>query len=170
MADPSEENQTESIHSASDGGGGDEDDYEEIDEDEEEDEDEAEPVSEESRMRADKTRMESLFRRLSSERVPVRVHDVLIKGNTKTKDSLIEAEVEFLKSATTLQQLLQASGIANARLQRLEIFDSVNITLDAGPPELPGTANVIVEVIEAENPITGSIGMFSKPEVIYFAI
>nr|GMD50918.1 sorting and assembly machinery component 50 homolog B-like [Ipomoea batatas]GMD57512.1 sorting and assembly machinery component 50 homolog B-like [Ipomoea batatas]GMD59119.1 sorting and assembly machinery component 50 homolog B-like [Ipomoea batatas] len=164
MADPSEENQTQSIHSASGGGGGDEDDYEEIDEDEEEDEDEAEAVSEESRVRADKSRMESLFRRLSSERVPVRVHDVLIKGNSKTKDSLIEAEVEFLKSATTLQQLLQASGIANARLQRLEIFDSVNITLDAGPPELPGTANVIVEVIEAENPITGSIGMFSKPE------
>nr|GMC88873.1 sorting and assembly machinery component 50 homolog B-like [Ipomoea batatas] len=33
----------------------------------------------------------------------------------------------------------------------------INITLDAGPPELPGTANVIVEVIEAENPITGSL-------------
>nr|GMD27760.1 sorting and assembly machinery component 50 homolog B-like [Ipomoea batatas]GMD86354.1 sorting and assembly machinery component 50 homolog B-like [Ipomoea batatas]GME13678.1 sorting and assembly machinery component 50 homolog B-like [Ipomoea batatas]GME15099.1 sorting and assembly machinery component 50 homolog B-like [Ipomoea batatas] len=76
---------------------------------------------------------------------------------------------------------------AGASPQRVDqyysgFFYSVNITLDAGRPELPGTTNVIVEVIEAENPITGSIEMFSKPEsykvmfwiliqpeVIYFA-
>ncbi|CAH9113112.1 unnamed protein product [Cuscuta europaea] len=141
---------------------GDEDDYEEIEEEEDDGED-VEPVREESPVRTDKARIESFFRRLSSEGVPVRVHDVLIRGNTKTKDSLIEAEVELIKSATTLQELLQASSSANARLQQLDIFDSVNITLDSGPPELPQTANVIIEVIEAKNPIAGSIGMFSKP-------
>lgn len=50
---------------------------------------EEEPVTEESRIRDEKEKMENLLRRLTSERVPLRVHDVLIKGNTKTKDQLI---------------------------------------------------------------------------------
>ncbi|XP_057510068.1 uncharacterized protein LOC130792556 [Actinidia eriantha] len=131
------------------------------DDDDEEEEFEEEEASETF---PDKAKMENLFRRISTERVPLRVHDVLIKGNTKTKDSLIESEVEALKCATTVQELIQAATVANARLRRLEIFDSVNITLDSGPPELPGTANVIVEVAETKNPITGDIGVFSKPE------
>lgn len=145
-----------------------EDDYGEIDEDDEEEEErERRPVTEESRVRSDRAKMENLFRRLSSERVPIRVHDVIIQGNTKTKESLIEAEMEALKSATTLQELLKAASIANARLQQLDIFDSVKITLDSGPPELPGTTNVVVEIVESENPLTGSVGVFSKPEVNY---
>nr|GME12663.1 sorting and assembly machinery component 50 homolog [Ipomoea batatas] len=111
-----------------------------------------------------RARMESLVRQLSRRGVPVRVHSVLIKGNANTKDSLIEAELEGLKSASTVQELLQAASIANARLQQLGIFDSVSITLDAGPPELPGTATVVVEVAEAENFLTGNVGIFSKPE------
>ncbi|KAJ7959620.1 Sorting and assembly machinery component 50-like protein [Quillaja saponaria] len=118
--------------------------------------------TQESRLREQKFNLENLLRRMSSERVPLRVHDVLIKGNTKTKDSLIEAELEGVKNAKTMQELLQAASIANAKLQRLEIFDSVNITLDSGPTELPGTANVIVEVAEAKSPLTGEVGMFRK--------
>lgn len=145
----------------------DEDDYDEIDEDDEDDEEDVQsrrPVTEESRVRSDRAKMENLFQRLSSERVPIRVHDVIIQGNTKTKESLIEAEMEALKNATTLQELLKAASIANARLQQLDIFDSVKITLDSGPPELPGTTNVVVEIVESENPLTGSVGVFSKPE------
>ncbi|KVI04840.1 sorting and assembly machinery component 50 homolog B-like [Cynara cardunculus var. scolymus] len=149
--------------------GGEEEEEDDFDEDEDEDEDEEEeeqqlPVTSESRMRAERARMEGIFHRISSERVPLRVHDVLIKGNNKTKESLIEAEVEALKNATSVQELLQAATIANARLQKLDIFDSVNITLDSGPPELPGTSNVIVQVVESKNPLTGDIGIFTKPE------
>ncbi|XP_076940763.1 uncharacterized protein LOC143610075 [Bidens hawaiensis] len=136
-------------------------------EDEEEDdfdEDEEPLLTPESRMRADRARMDVVFHRIQSERVPLRVHDVLIKGNNKTKESLIEAEIQALKTATSVQELLQAATIANARLQKLEIFDAVNITLDSGPPELPGTSNVVVEVVEAKNPLTGDIGIFTKPE------
>ncbi|PWA13728.1 Bacterial surface antigen (D15) [Artemisia annua] len=110
--------------------------------------------------------MEKVFHKISTERVPLRVHDVIIKGNTKTKDSLIESQIETLKSATSVQELLQAASVANARLQKLEIFDSVNITLDSGPNELPGTTNVVVEVVESRNPLTGDIGIFTKPEVV----
>ncbi|KAL0317047.1 UNVERIFIED_CONTAM: hypothetical protein Sangu_2119000 [Sesamum angustifolium] len=148
--------------------------YEEIEEDEEPEKDEdleheegEEPKTKtpEARIRKDRANMEALFRRLSTERVPVRVHDVIIKGNTKTKDSLIESEVEAVfRDATSFQQLLRAASVANTRLQDLDIFDSVNITLDAGPPELPGTANVVIEVTEAKNPLTGDLGIYSKPE------
>lgn len=140
-----------------------EDDESEIEEDEDE-EQEGEAAS--GRTGFDREKMENLFRRISTERIPLRVHDVIIKGNTKTKDWLIESEVEALKKATTVQGLLQAASVANARLQRLDVFDSVNITLDSGPPELPGTSNVVVEVVETKNPLTGDIGFFSKPEVV----
>ncbi|CAI9774918.1 unnamed protein product [Fraxinus pennsylvanica] len=140
-------------------------DIEDVEEtDDFEEEEEPEPMTPEAQMHMDPTRMEALFQRLSTERVPIRVHDVIIKGNTKTKISLIESEVENLKKATTVQQLLRSAAHANAKLQRLDIFDSVSITLDTGPPELPGTANVIVEVSESTNSLTGDIGLFSRPE------
>eukprot|EP01018_Ginkgo_biloba_P039341 Gb_37437 [translate_table: standard] len=109
--------------------------------------------------------VQKLIKRLSSEQVQIRVHDIKIKGNTKTKDSVIEAELDEVKNVKTMQELVQAATKANARLQSLGIFDSAAITLDAGPPELPDTANVIVEVEEAKKPISGNIGIFSKPEV-----
>ncbi|KAI8540130.1 hypothetical protein RHMOL_Rhmol09G0238200 [Rhododendron molle] len=157
MADSTEERENDQppvLDEASNG----EDDDDVLDEDDEEDFGDGEegPV-----VRAD---MDDLFRRISTNSVALRVHDVFIKGNTKTKESLIEYEIEALKNATTVQELLQAAAVANARLRRLGIFDSVNITLDAGPPELPGTANVVVEVVETKNPISGDFGVFSKPE------
>ncbi|XP_072997881.1 uncharacterized protein [Typha latifolia] len=136
-------------------------------EDEEEEEEEYEEEEEEQQLdgAAERERMKSVFHRLSTEPVRLRVHDVVIKGNSKTKDSVIEAEVlDAFRRASTMQELLQAAGFANARLRRLEMFDSVSITLDAGPAELPGTTNVVIEVVEAANPLTGNIGVYSKPE------
>lgn len=143
----------------------DDEEEEEDDDDEEEQEPPPKPLSRESQLRAHKSKMDNLFHRMQNEKVPLRVHDVLIKGNTRTKDSLIEAELEGLKKATTLQGLLEAAGIANARLQQLEIFDSVRVTLDSGPPELPGTANVIVDVVETGSPLSGDLGAYMKTTV-----
>ncbi|CAO2177693.1 unnamed protein product [Urochloa humidicola] len=114
---------------------------------------------------AEREKIDAVFRRLRDAPVGIRVHDVIIQGNTKTRDALIEAEaVDLIRSAATVQDLVRAASIANARLRNLEVFDSVHITLDAGPPELPGTTNVLIEVVEAANPIDASIGCFSKPE------
>ncbi|XP_020582493.1 uncharacterized protein LOC110026059 [Phalaenopsis equestris] len=63
-----------------------------------------------------------------------------------------------------MQEVLQAAGAANARLQRLDIFDSVNIVLDAGPSELPGTADVVIYLVEPKNPLSGDIGFYTRPE------
>jgi outer membrane protein insertion porin family len=131
------------------------------DDDEEEEERDASKVS-----AAEREKIQAVFQRLSSEEVGIRVHDVLIKGNTKTRDELIEAEVvDLLRAAPTVQALLRAASIATARLQQLDVFDAIKITLDAGPPELPGTTNVVIEVVEAANPVTGTAGVYSKPEV-----
>ncbi|CAN7036785.1 unnamed protein product [Brassica oleracea var. botrytis] len=77
---------------------------------------------------------DNLFRLMGVAPVPVRVHDVIVKGNEKTKDHVIEAEVDGVRQATTLQELLEAANVANFNLRALDIFDSVKITLDAGPP------------------------------------
>jgi outer membrane protein insertion porin family len=131
------------------------------DDDEEEEERDASKVS-----AAEREKIQAVFQRLSSEEVGIRVHDVLIKGNTKTRDELIEAEVvDLLRAAPTVQALLRAASVATARLQQLDVFDAIKITLDAGPPELPGTTNVVIEVVEAANPVTGTAGVYSKPEV-----
>ncbi|XVF24167.1 hypothetical protein REPUB_Repub13aG0104000 [Reevesia pubescens] len=152
-----------------------------IDEDEEEDDDENDadedgndavlgepnrpkPQTREARFRSDKLKMDSLLSRMQRGPVSVRVHDVIVKGNSKTKDHIIEAETEVLKSVGSMQELLKASQIVNLRLQALEVFDSVKITLDSGPPELPGTANVIIEVVETASPLSGQIGAYTKAE------
>lgn len=134
-------------------------------EEEEEDDDASKPQMREGAI-AHRIRAESLFRRMREAPVPVRVHDVIVKGSEKTKDHVIEAEVDVVRQATTLQELLEASKVANFNLQALDIFDSINITLDSGPPELPGTTNVVIEVVESKSPLTAQLGTsFTKAEV-----
>ena len=151
-------------------------DDDEIDEQEEEEEEEEDDVvshkpynrknrSSLSSLREQRSKLETLSRRLASELVPIRVHDVLIRGNTKTKDWVIEAELKLLQDATTVQELISASEIALARLRSLEIFESTELTLQAGPPELPHTANVVVDVVETANKVSGEFGVYTKPSV-----
>ncbi|TKY47568.1 Sorting and assembly machinery component 50-like [Spatholobus suberectus] len=140
-----------------------------IDEDDDDDDDndvvsqESHEQSPLSRLREQRAKLETLSRRLASELVPIRVHDVLIRGNTKTKDWVIEAELKLLEDAATVQELIRASEIAVARLRSLEIFDSTELTLQAGPSELPHTANVVVDVVETANKISGEFGVYTKP-------
>ncbi|XP_010543713.1 PREDICTED: uncharacterized protein LOC104816537 [Tarenaya hassleriana] len=142
---------------------GDEEDEEEVGEDDDEST-LPRPGTREGRSSEERIKAQSLFRRMRAAPVPVRVHDVVVRGNGKTKDHVIEAEVEVVRHATTLQELLEASRVANFNLQALEIFDSVNITLDSGPPELPGTTNVVIDVVESKNPLSGQIGAYTKAE------
>ncbi|KAL2903968.1 Protein C [Bienertia sinuspersici] len=149
----------------------DEPEHEEDDNDEEDDEEDDTTEDEESSAKLEKpnigsirSKMTKLANRLRSEPITLRVHDVIIKGNTKTKDSVIETEImDELKQASTLQEIFQAAAMANVKLRQLDIFDSVNFTIDSGPSELPGTANVVVEVSETKSPLTGEIGLFTKP-------
>ncbi|XP_021769219.1 sorting and assembly machinery component 50 homolog [Chenopodium quinoa] len=145
---------------------------EEEEDDDEEDEvaDEDDDYDDESRATAksniglNKEKMTKFANRLSSEPITLRVHDVIIKGNLKTKDSVIEAEImDDLKRCSTLQEIFQAAAMANLKLRQLDIFDTVNFTIDSGPTELPGTANVVIDVLETKNPLTGEIGLFTKP-------
>ena len=158
----------------------DEQQLEEEEEEEEADEDEDDdvlpephrrtPQSRESKLREQRFRVETLARRLSSELVPIRVHDVVVNGNTKTKEWVIEAELKGIENATTLQDLMRACEAAIARLQRLEIFDSCKVRLESGPRELPNTANVVVDVVEAQNAVSGECGVYTKPSVPFFVL
>ncbi|TVU36689.1 hypothetical protein EJB05_18633, partial [Eragrostis curvula] len=139
---------------------GNDEEYEEVEDDEGEEELDG-PAAEAAEME----RVKAVFQKLSSGPVGIRVHDITIKGNSKTRDELIEAEVaDLLRSAATVQDLVRAASLATGRLRNLDVFDSVHITLDAGPPELPGTTNVVVEVVETANRISGTVGYLSKTE------
>jgi outer membrane protein insertion porin family len=115
---------------------------------------------------AHKERARAVFARLYTEPIGIRVHDIIIKGNLKTRASLIEAEVaDLLRSAGTVQDLLHASRLAGTLLRRLDVFDSITITLDAGPPEFPGTTNVVIQVVEAARRFDGAICSKAKVKV-----
>lgn len=112
-------------------------------------------------------KMQNLLGLMSAGPVSIRVHDVVIEGNVKTKSSLIEAEMwEVFGSVSSMQELVQAAAMANARLRQLDVFETVSITLDAGPTELPDTANVFVKVEESV-PVSGEFGVYSKPGVMF---
>ncbi|CAJ2644096.1 unnamed protein product [Trifolium pratense] len=140
----------------------DEDIDEQEDEEEEEEEDDL-PQSPLARLREQKFKLETLSRRLSSELVPIRVHDVIIRGNTITKDWVIEAEIKGIEDVSTMQELIRASEIALARLQNLGVFESSKLSLEPGPVELPNTANVVIDIVEAANKISGEFGVYTKP-------
>lgn len=96
----------------------------------------------------------SVFQQLSSNPVGIHVHDVIIKGDTKRRDELIEVEVvDLLRDAPTVQDLLRVASISNERISQLDMFDAIKITLDVGPLEFPSTTNVIIEVA---NPSRGA--------------
>ncbi|CAN0909797.1 Sorting and assembly machinery component 50 homolog [Linum grandiflorum] len=116
------------------------------------------------RARTEHQKLEGLFNRMQTEFVPLRVHDLIIKGNTRTKDHLIEAETALLKNCTSMQEILMVSQVVNSRLQALQVFDSVKMTLEVGPPELPETCNVLVEVEEAKSRLLGEVGAYTKGE------
>ncbi|KAL5723329.1 hypothetical protein ACHQM5_006740 [Ranunculus cassubicifolius] len=109
-------------------------------------------------------KLQSFIGRLCTEDINLRLHKLIIKGTSKTKTSVIEYETRYLKDATTMRQLLLGAHDINERLRSLEIFDAVDILFEAGPPELPDTANITVEIFEAKNPPTVTIGVFTKPD------
>jgi outer membrane protein insertion porin family len=138
----------------------------EVDFEEEEEDGDADELDGPAAEAAFQERVRAVFRRLYAEPVVTRVHDIIIEGNLKTRAALIEAEVaDLLRSAGSVQQLVLAARLANERLRGLDVFESVSIVIDAGPPELPGTTNVLIQVVEAGTFSGFNFGYFSRPEV-----
>eukprot|EP00250_Pteridium_aquilinum_P005215 c15345_g1_i1 orf=504-2144(-) len=104
------------------------------------------------------------FRKFAEQPLKLRVHDVKIQGNLRTKDSVIEVEFEQVKNVQTSNELLQQVALASARLESLGIFEDCVISLEPGPVELPGTANVVVKVKEPQRLYSGDMGVYTKPE------
>uniref|UniRef100_A0A7N0TZW5 POTRA domain-containing protein n=1 Tax=Kalanchoe fedtschenkoi TaxID=63787 RepID=A0A7N0TZW5_KALFE len=156
-ADDVEEEEEEHFDSDEDDDDEDDDDFEEDDDDEVS----SERRSEEFLLEDERARLEKIFLQLSRERVFLRVHDVVIKGISKTDASLIESEADVLKRATAMHEIIQAADTLNARLRSLGLFDSVDITLQSGPP---GTTNVVIEVVEKKSSVSGDVGIFTKPQ------
>lgn len=107
----------------------------------------------------------SMSQGMQSGKVTLCVHDVIVKDNMKMKDQLIKAELETIRNATLMLEIIQAASTANYRLWELSFFNFINITLDVGSPKLPRTTNVIVQVEELKSPVSGQISIFTKCKV-----
>ncbi|KAF0889641.1 hypothetical protein E2562_030122 [Oryza meyeriana var. granulata] len=117
---------------------------------------------------ADEARLESVLRRLTAEEVRIRVHDVEIRGCSRTRRAAVEAAVgSDLARAATVRDLVRAAAAAGDRLRRLGAFDTVSITLDTAPPGTPGNAAVVVlvDVAEVRGRASGELGIFANKGV-----
>ena len=104
----------------------------------------------------------SLDQRLQQlqQHAPLRVHDVLISGNTRTKDYIIERHLQSARAAQTVGELASALEDAKDGLERLNLFASVQVAGDSGPKELPDTANINVTVEELKDGPSFTFGKY----------
>jgi outer membrane protein insertion porin family len=114
-------------------------------------------------------RLEAVLRRLTAEEVRIHVHEVAIRGCSRTRRAAVEAAIgPDLARAATVRDLVRAAAAARDRLRGLGAFDAVAITLDAAPPGIPGSGRavlVLVNVSEARGRATGELGVFAEPQV-----
>uniref|UniRef100_J3N5C8 Bacterial surface antigen (D15) domain-containing protein n=1 Tax=Oryza brachyantha TaxID=4533 RepID=J3N5C8_ORYBR len=139
-----------------------EDEHDDDDDDDFDDDQETSPSPSDG---ADEARLQSVLRRLTADEVRIRVHDVEIRGCSRTRRAAVEAAVgSDLARAATVRDLVRAAAAAGDRIRRLGAFDTVSITLDAAPPGLPGGAAVVVlvDVAEARGRAAGELGIFAN--------
>jgi outer membrane protein insertion porin family len=136
----------------------------------EEEENEADDEEDDDAGPTDSEPISSLLRRLAASPVPIKVHSVQINSNSRTKRELIESVLDLnsILKSSTFQELVYVAGLANARLKRLGVFPSVNITIDAGPDDVPGSSVVVVDVVEAVHPFAGDFFVDFKTKVLEF--
>ena len=128
------------------------DDKEEEEEEEEDDDDDMLPEDFEFRLRE-----------FAQNPIPVKVHDLKIEGNYKTRAFVIESQFDRLRDVATSQDLLREASYAVTRLERMGIFEECTLSLENGP--VRGSVNVVVSVEERSNPCTFDLGSFIKYEV-----
>ena len=71
-----------------------------------------------------------------------------VKGDERTRPGLFARVLDPVYRASTLDELRVRCVEANAVLNSYDIFDRVDIEMDAGPREHPDSAKVTVEVSE----------------------
>ncbi|GJN07204.1 hypothetical protein PR202_ga25015 [Eleusine coracana subsp. coracana] len=141
------------------------DDFDEDDEDEDDYEDD---YGDGTNSPSEEARLEALLRRLTAEEVRIHVHEVAIRGCSRTRRAAVEAAVgPDLARAATVRDLVRAAAAARDRLRRLGAFNAVSITLDAAPPGIPGGGGavvVLVDVSEARGRAAGELGVFANTQ------
>ena len=79
---------------------------------------------------------------------PLSVYSVEVKGDERTRPGLFAKVLDPVYRASTLDELRVRCVEANAVLNSYDIFDRVDVEMDAGPREHPDSAKVTVEVSE----------------------
>ena len=79
---------------------------------------------------------------------PIAVESVEIQGIERTRRGILEAALEPLYRASSLDDLRDKCVDANGALNAYDVFESIDIVCDAGASSRPDTASVIVRVEE----------------------
>ena len=98
-----------------------------------------------------------------SKGTKVSINQVLIEGNTKTRDNVIRREMRLADGDVYNGDMLRRS---NARLTKLDFFDTVEITPE--PTGSPETLNLRVKVKEkSTGQFSAGIGYSSYSQVFF---
>ena len=81
---------------------------------------------------------------------PLRVNSATVHGNERTSSKVVERELRGLADINNLHDLATCLLDATNRLQALDVFHSVDILVDAGPPNRPNTCDVHVNLRERD--------------------
>ncbi|MCO5560532.1 hypothetical protein L7F22_014147 [Adiantum nelumboides] len=102
---------------------------------------------------------ELMFKTFAQEEIPLRVLEVKVEGNRKTRFSVIQDYLEPLKKAETTRQLLREAAHAVNRIEHLGLFKNCTLSLETCPVQ--GSVIVVLYVDEAPGPFTVDLASFS---------
>ncbi|KAI5074239.1 hypothetical protein GOP47_0010200 [Adiantum capillus-veneris] len=102
---------------------------------------------------------ELMFKRFAQEEIPLRVLEVKVEGNRRTRSSVIQDHIEPLKKAETTRQLLREAAHAVERIEHLGLFRNFTLALETGPVQ--GSVIVVLYVEEAPRPFSVNLTSFS---------
>ena len=95
----------------------------------------------------------------------VYIGEILIRGNTKTRDKVVRREMELVEG-----ELYSSSKIRASRMEinRLGFFENINITTEKSP--VPDRLDLVIDVTEGQTgTLSGGAGFSSTDEFVFMA-
>lgn len=92
---------------------------------------------------------------------PLKIRKIFIKGNKRVRPEVIQHEVMAATKGSSLGEIATAIHFASQNLLDRGVFESVEIVLDASPPEFLNQTDVTVKIKE-KGLISAEVGTFNQ--------
>ena len=107
--------------------------------------------------------LQELYRTALRRGAPLRVVDLQVRGNARTKDYVIERELLPALEAENLEELMAALIQASRGLEELEVFEDADIeAMEAPRGGAPGAADGVAVVVDVQekSPFSLNVGTY----------